>query len=112
MDHASLIYELTSLLPPEEKFGLASQLRRCSVSISSNIAEGSKRSSRADFRHFCKIALGSSAESETQLVLLSRLYPAIDTKDATNLLAELQKMLSSLYQSLSTTSKKPRKELH
>ncbi|NIA25729.1 MAG: four helix bundle protein [Gammaproteobacteria bacterium] len=62
-------YDITRSFPPEEKFGLVSQMRRCSVSIPSNIAEGAGRSSRADFARFLSIALGSASELHYQLRL-------------------------------------------
>lgn len=57
---ATEIYKLTSDYPTEEKYGLVSQLRRCTVSISSNIAEGAGRDSNKQFKHFLNIAYGSS----------------------------------------------------
>lgn len=96
-----IVYEATRSLPQEERFGLASQLQRAAVSIPSNIAEGSKRSSRADFRQFCLIALGSAAETETQLLLVAELYPAINATTALELVTEVQKMLTSLERRLS-----------
>jgi len=65
----SNIYKLTSEFPDEEKFGLVSQLRRCSVSIPSNIAEGYGRNSDADLSRFLNISRGSSYELETQLII-------------------------------------------
>ena len=62
------IYKITKNFPQEEKFGLITQLRRASVSIPSNIAEGSKRSTRKDYRSFLVKAYGSGAEIETQLL--------------------------------------------
>lgn len=62
------IYKITKNFPSDEKFGLVSQLRRASVSIPSNIAEGSKRGTRKDYRSFVVIAYGSGAEIETQLL--------------------------------------------
>lgn len=68
-----LVYRVTSSWPVEERFGLTSQVRRCSVSIASNIAEGAARRGTADFRRFVGIAQGSLAEAETQLLIAYRL---------------------------------------
>lgn len=62
-----MIYELTSQLPDSEKYGLVSQMNRCSVSIPSNIAEGCSKDSQKDFIRFLQISLGSAFELETQL---------------------------------------------
>ena len=67
------IYEISGKLPSEEKFGLKSQIQRAAVSIPSNIAEGSSRSSDKEFRYFLEIAIGSSFELETQLIILTQL---------------------------------------
>ena len=56
------IYKLTSKFPPEEKFGLVSQMRRASVSIASNTAEGSSRVSPKDQSHFYTVAFSSTIE--------------------------------------------------
>jgi four helix bundle protein len=61
------IYEICSTFPDKERFGLTAQIQRASVAIPSNIAEGSSRSSQADFARFLEIALGSAFEVETQL---------------------------------------------
>lgn len=63
------IYKLTSAFPDSEKFGLVSQLRRASVSICSNIAEGSTRNSYKDKAHFTTLAFGSTVEVLNQLIL-------------------------------------------
>lgn len=60
------VYKITKLFPEEEKFGIVSQMRRASISIPSNIAEGSRRGKK-DFQRFLRIAFGSASELETQL---------------------------------------------
>lgn len=62
------VYSIIGEFPKDEKFGLISQISRCSVSIPSNIAEGSSRTDKS-FSHFIDIALGSSFELETQLII-------------------------------------------
>lgn len=73
MDLVVDIYTVTTNFPTDEKFGLTSQLRRCAVSIPSNIAEGAGRDNDKEFLYFLSIALGSSFELETQLILSQRL---------------------------------------
>jgi len=73
VDLAVDVYQITSRFPKEEKFGLVSQMNRCTVSISSNIAEGAGRNSVGEFIQFLGIANGSSNELFTQLVISSRL---------------------------------------
>lgn len=73
IDLAMRIYEMTSRFPPEEKFGLISQMRRCSVSISSNIAEGAGRNTKGEFLQFLGIANGSCYELQTQVVIAHKL---------------------------------------
>ncbi len=69
MSVAKETYRLIRLFPQEEVYGLSSQMRRASVSIPSNIAEGSQRNSIKEFRHFLSIARGSLAELQTQYIL-------------------------------------------
>jgi len=74
MEIATIIFDLTTEFPNEERFGLVSQINRCAVSIPSNIAEGSSRTNKS-FSHFLDISLGSSFELQTQLILAnSRRY--------------------------------------
>jgi four helix bundle protein len=60
------VYSATKLFPSDERFGLTNQMRRAAVSISSNIAEGCSRGSKADFRRFVEIAAGSAFEVVSQ----------------------------------------------
>ena len=72
MDLTVLVYELTKDFPSDEKYGIVSQMRRASVSVPSNIAEGSRRRGR-DQRHLYLIAFGSASELETQIEVSKRL---------------------------------------
>ncbi|PXX95734.1 hypothetical protein DF185_21825 [Marinifilum breve] len=95
------IYLLSKLLPQEEKYGLISQITRAAISIPSNIAEGSSRHSAKDFKRFLEIALGSSFELETQLLLIRELE-LID-KELTLIVertCEVQKILQGLMSKL------------
>jgi four helix bundle protein len=103
MDFTKQVYAITKQLPASERYGLASQLQRAAVSIPSNIAEGSKRTSRADFCQFCRIALGSAAEAETQLLLMADIYPAAKVQDSLEQIERIEKMLTILVSSLSKT---------
>lgn len=67
------IYILTKKFPKEELYGLTSQMRRCAVSIPSNIAEGFRRYHNKEYKQFLYIALGSSAELETQIIIANEL---------------------------------------
>ena len=69
----SNIYSITATFPNDERFGLTNQLRRASISIPSNIAEGCSRNSNKDFSRFLEIAIGSAYEIETQLLIASDL---------------------------------------
>ncbi len=96
------IYGITSCFPDEEKFGLASQVRRAAVSIPINIAEGSGRNSRKDFANFIQIAIGSASEVECEL-LLSKDLNFIDDENFSGLckeIIEIRKMLISFRKAL------------
>ena len=73
MDVAVHVYEISSLLPNDEKFNLIHQIKKCAVSIPSKIDEGSGRNSDKEFMHFLGIANGSTFELITQLILAKRL---------------------------------------
>ena len=66
VDLAAFIYDVTGKFPSDERFGITSQMRRATVSVSSNIAEGSSRSSRQDFARFVELAVGSLYELVSQ----------------------------------------------
>ncbi len=72
-EFAKLVYDLTSRFPDNEKYGLVQQLRRASVSVCSNIAEGSARSSYKDKAHFTTMAFGSALEILNQLIISTEL---------------------------------------
>ena len=82
---ATEIYKTTSTYPKFEIYGLCDQLRRASVSISSNIAEGCSRESERDFAHFLEMSIGSAFEVESQL-LISKNLGYIDEARYTSLI--------------------------
>lgn len=73
MNVAEEVYVITLHYPPDERFGLTAETRKTARSVPSNIAEGKNRLSPLEFRHFISIALGSSAELQTQIILAGRL---------------------------------------
>jgi four helix bundle protein len=105
MDLVIRVYELSDGFPRREMFGLTNQLRRSAVSIPSNVAEGQGRKTTRDFLRFISIALGSSQELETQILIAFRLdYLKIHEKDElVAKLAEVGRLLSGLSRSLSRT---------
>ena len=68
------IYQVTNQLPKPELYGLSSQMRRAAVSIASNIAEGYKRKNRGEYLQFLNIANASTAELETQIIIVKEIY--------------------------------------
>jgi len=104
MDLVAEVYAIAKLLPSEEIYALSSQMKRASVSIPSNIAEGQERNTTKDFINHLFVAKGSKGELETQLMICVRLqYLTQDQiNTARGLLAEIGKMLGALIQSLST----------
>ena len=102
IDFADLVYSFTRHFPDNERFGLTSQMRRASVSIASNIAEGSSRLSRSDFSRFLEIATGSVFEVVTQSIIGLR-QGFLSQKEYAQLYAaaeEQSRMLSGLRRAL------------
>ena len=104
------VYKLTTGFPDAERFGLTNQLRRASVSIASNIAEGYGKSSKGEYLQFLGHARGSCAEVETQLTIARELgfgaAPALNSANA--LCDEVSKMLVALMKSLRTAKPLPK----
>jgi four helix bundle protein len=109
MDIAEQVYGITKSLPREELYGLTSQLRRASSSIPANIAEGNGRSSTKEYIRYLSIAVGSTCEVETYLLLAARLEylsaPAIEPIIAQ--LSEEGRMLRGLQKSLARKNINP-----
>lgn len=104
IDFADAIYEVTAGFPASERFGMTSQLCRAAVSISSNIAEGSSRTSNKDFLRFIEIAYGSLMETVSQLCISHR-CKFITTAEFENLSTaadELARMLSGQKKNLNS----------
>jgi four helix bundle protein len=98
----SEIYRLTSSFPSSEQFGLTNQMRRASVSIASNIAEGNGRSTKGEYILFLGHARGSNCELQTQLTIARNLgFCDIQEHEAAeNLSAEISRMLNALIKKL------------
>lgn len=102
IDWVEQIYLISKAFPPDEKFGLTSQLRRAAVSVPSNIAEGSARTGTGEFLQFLSFSSGSLAEADTQLIVANRLG-MLTNSQLTDLLTQteiISKMLNSLKRSL------------
>ena len=101
MDIAEKIYSITESFPANEKFGLVSQMRRCAVSVPSNIAEGAARNTKKEFANFLHIAQGSLSELDTQLELALRLHyiDKVAWDKFNNMLIEEDKIISGLIRS-------------
>jgi four helix bundle protein len=94
----TVIYKITKTFPKDEVFGLISQMRRCSVSIPSNIAEGYGRRAKKDYLRFLQIAMGSVYELQTQLEISQNLkyLTSNQLEEIYELSREIERMLSSL----------------
>ncbi|MCQ9641561.1 four helix bundle protein [Chryseobacterium sp. WG14] len=99
---AKNIYVVCQEINNDEKYGIISQIKRCTISIPSNIAEGSGRNSTKEFNHFLAIALGSAFELQTQLILVRELNLLPEEKVNTLLseVSEIQKMIYSFKNNL------------
>jgi four helix bundle protein len=97
MEIVDKVYEVASVLPSEEKYGMRSQMTRSAVSIPSNIAEGSAKASQKDYARFLEISLGSVFELETHSLVVQR-RQWVEEKQMNELLALIkreQQMLQS-----------------
>ena len=99
---ALAVYKVTKEFPKEELYGLTSQIRRSSMSIPTNIAEGCGRNTDADFARFLQMAMGSASETEYQLILARDLefLPKDSYEQLHNEVEEVKRMLASLLKTL------------
>lgn len=100
MKLVTYIYDITKRFPDDEKFGLTSQMRRASVSIPSNIAEGWGRLSKKNYIQFLRISRGSLFELETQILITKQLNYIKDSESIEQTIIEISKMLNSLIKKL------------
>src|SRR5689334_1865607 len=102
MDLAQKIYCHTKTFPKEELYGLTSQVRRSALSVPSNIAEGHNRHATKEFLYFIKIALGSIAEVETQILFAERLQylSGDEAEELVRAIHEIGRMLRAMPQKL------------
>ena len=109
MDLVEAVYKASATFPPDERFGLTSQVRRAVVSVASNIAEGQGRRSRGEFAQFLSVAFGSLREVETQVLIAVRLS-YLDASLGESVLAacsEVGRLISGLTRSLERPSSPP-----
>ncbi|MCL1689218.1 four helix bundle protein [Elizabethkingia anophelis] len=107
MDLVTDIYELVQNFPAEEKYNLTSQIKRSSVSIPSNIAEGAGRKSNLEFIQFLNIASGSLSELETQLEIAIRLKFITENEELLKKIIFIRIMITNLKKSLSNKPSPP-----
>ncbi|MBP7205913.1 MAG: four helix bundle protein [Candidatus Cloacimonetes bacterium] len=110
LDFVVSVYRITESFPKHELFGICSQLRRCAVSIPSNIAEGSGRNNRKEYIQFLFIANGSLSELETQLEIAHRLGYLQDIEDLLEKVKYIRKMLKGLIKYLQNQDPKAGKD--
>ncbi|UIR56153.1 four helix bundle protein [Sphingobacterium sp. SRCM116780] len=101
------VYEIVSMFPSEEKYGLSSQIKRSVVSIASNIAEGAGRNSINEFIHFLGIANGSSFELQTQVIIAQnlKLLQVEHGEQLCSQIVEIQKMIFGFLNKLKNDKK-------
>jgi four helix bundle protein len=97
-------YKITKEFPKSETYGLSLQIRRAAISIPSNIAEGQLRKNLKEYLQFLRIAYGSSAELETQIIIAKDLYSRISYNKLEAILLEVQKMLNVMIAKLGAKS--------
>jgi four helix bundle protein len=104
VDLAQQIYRITERFPPNEQFGLTSQIQRAAVSIPSNMAEGAARKTKKEFIQFLHISKGSLSELDTQLEIARRLeyLGQIEWEALNELLERVDRLLSGLIRHLKT----------
>jgi len=90
------VYDQSNLLPKDEKFGLASQIKRSAVSIPSNIAEGCSRKTNKEVARYLEIAIGSAFELETQ-ILIAEKRKMLDKANTAPILDELRQIQKMIY---------------
>lgn len=94
------IFTLCKCFPVQDSFALQDQLKRCSISIPSNIAEGASKISSIEFARYVRISIGSSFELETQVLISSELYPNLKTDDLLLKINNVQRQLNGLHKKL------------
>ncbi len=104
---AKMVYRMTEPMPTTERFGLTLQMRKAAVSIPSNIAEGYARQSRTDYIRFLRVARGSLAELETQIIIAHDLNMLHKIQPLMNLLPETDRVLQGLIRSLEKGPERP-----
>lgn len=98
---AIIIYKVTDKFPKSELYGLTNQIRRAAISISSNIAEGSRRFHNKEKKQLFSVAFGSGAELESQIEIAGELFPEVDFLNIDPPLEEVMKILNTLIKRLS-----------